>query len=67
MLDMGNAILDTVQAEVGAGEDLIDLLDEYWGDPAMTVDEVLAKMPPDKRAVAEQILRGLPQWIEVPR
>jgi hypothetical protein len=67
MLDLGQATLDSITAEVDAGTDLVELLNPYWTDPAMTVDEVIATMPPDKRAAAKQLLRGLPQWIEIPR
>jgi len=67
MLALSQATLETMTAEVDTGHQLLALLDPYWSDPDLTVTQVIATLPADKRAQAEQLLRGLPQWLEIPR
>lgn len=72
MLDLSQAEVESATAEIDAGAELIELLDSYWQAPGETVEQVVAKMPADQRARAEELLRGMPAqivvpWTEVPR
>jgi hypothetical protein len=66
MLDVGQAHVETVTAEIDAGAELFEMLDPYWNEPSETVEQVVAKMPPELRAKAEELQRGLPQWVDIP-